>query len=349
MRRRAAAAAAAVAAGGALAAGLVLGSGDKEAAAQDDGAAGATARVERRTLVARSRVDGALGYAGERKVVTRLQGTVTWLPGEGAVVEPGEPLLELDGDPVVLFDGAVPAYRALRSGDEGEDVAQLERGLRDLGLDPGDVDGEFDAATAAAVRDWQEVHGLDETGQVELGRVVFLPGRRRISARDVEPGEPYRSGALRTTSTRRVVTLDLDAAEQQVAREGARVDVELPDGELAPGRVARVGTVATAPSDPEGGAATVEVVVRLTGKARRGTGLDQAPVSVELARERRTGVLAVPVTALIARRGGGYAVEVAGPGGSRGLVAVTPGLFADGLVEVEGDVREGDRVTVPAA
>jgi hypothetical protein len=61
--------------------------------------------------------------------------------------------------------------------------------------------------------------------------------------------------------------------------------------------------------------------------------------------------LVVPVDALLALASGGYAVEVVGPGGARHLVAVTPGLFddADGLVQVDGELRDGQRVVVPAS
>ena len=45
---------------------------------------------------------------------------------------------------------------------------------------------------------------------------------------------------------------------------------------------------------------------------------------------------------------GGYAVEVDEGGGSVRLVAVDPGFFADGLVEVDSDGLEpGDRVVIP--
>jgi multidrug efflux pump subunit AcrA (membrane-fusion protein) len=64
-------------------------------------------------------------------------------------------------------------------------------------------------------------------------------------------------------------------------------------------------------------------------------------VDVDFAVEHRQGVLAVPVKALLARQGGGYAVEL--PGGR--TVSVEPGLFADDWVEVSGDgLREGMRV-----
>jgi hypothetical protein len=55
----------------------------------------------------------------------------------------------------------------------------------------------------------------------------------------------------------------------------------------------------------------------------------------------------VPVEALVARRGGGYGVELAA---GRRVVPVETGLFAGGYVEIEGSgIREGTRVVVPDA
>jgi len=54
----------------------------------------------------------------------------------------------------------------------------------------------------------------------------------------------------------------------------------------------------------------------------------------------------VPVNALLARRGGGYGVELAG---GRRIAPVQAGMFADGYVEVSGgSIREGTRVVVPS-
>ena len=60
--------------------------------------------------------------------------------------------------------------------------------------------------------------------------------------------------------------------------------------------------------------------------------------------------LSVPVTALVGKSGGGFAVEVVLNGGRRDLVAVRVGLFdtGGGRVQVEGDLRAGDRVAVPS-
>jgi multidrug efflux pump subunit AcrA (membrane-fusion protein) len=66
---------------------------------------------------------------------------------------------------------------------------------------------------------------------------------------------------------------------------------------------------------------------------------------------RVTHALSVPVTALLAQAGGGYAVETVDAGGERHLVPVDLGAFDDtnGLVQVRGSgLRAGQRVVVPA-
>jgi hypothetical protein len=62
-------------------------------------------------------------------------------------------------------------------------------------------------------------------------------------------------------------------------------------------------------------------------------------------------VLAVPVNALVALAGGGYAVEEVDASGVHKLVAVSVGLFDDaaGMVQVSGSgLAAGQRVVVPA-
>ena len=77
---------------------------------------------------------------------------------------------------------------------------------------------------------------------------------------------------------------------------------------------------------------------------------DQAPVQVAITTEVVEGALNVPVTALVGKSGGGFAVEVVRADGRREVVAVKLGLFdaAGGRVQVEGDLHEGDHVVVPS-
>ena len=67
-------------------------------------------------------------------------------------------------------------------------------------------------------------------------------------------------------------------------------------------------------------------------------------MSVNFVQQRARHVLSVPVTALLATAGGGYTVqEAAAP---HRLLAVTPGLFAAGYVQISGaGIHPGLRVT----
>ncbi len=156
-----------------------------------------TTTVRRQDLVETEEVDGTLGYSDARTVVNRIAGTVTWTPKVGAVVHTNHRLYEVDGAPVYLLDGASPAYRTLQAGLQGDDVRQLERNLRRLGLDPDgamDVDGAWDAGTTAAVKRWQEHKGMTESGTIEKGRIVFAPGARRIGEIELKAGSSASGG-----------------------------------------------------------------------------------------------------------------------------------------------------------
>jgi hypothetical protein len=71
---------------------------------------------------------------------------------------------------------------------------------------------------------------------------------------------------------------------------------------------------------------------------------------VDITTEGVASALSVPVTALVGKSGGGFAVEVVRDGGRRELIAVKLGLFdtANGRVQVEGGLAEGDAVVVPS-
>jgi peptidoglycan hydrolase-like protein with peptidoglycan-binding domain len=339
----------------ALGAGVVVatsGSPSAAGAATTDGSV-AAATVTRRDLVLRDDVDGTLGYGDPRSIVASAPGTVTRLPTEGKVVLRGQSLYDVNARGVRLLYGTMPLWRRLAVGVEGEDVEQLERNLVELGHDPNGmtVDEVFDADTAAAVRSWQESLDLKETGVVESGDAVFLPGPRRIGQLETSVGAPVQPGqaVLQVTGTMPVVDIDLDATQQELARVGATVRVELPSGRVVRGRITSVGKVAEVATTAQGetGTPTVPVVVQLAEPAKR-DGLDGAPVVVSLERERARNVLAVPVEAILALRGGGEAVELVSAGGERTLTAVETGTFADGYVAVSGKgIAEGASVVVP--
>jgi peptidoglycan hydrolase-like protein with peptidoglycan-binding domain len=334
-----------------LAGGIAVLGGDDDpgAPASARAAVGDTASVEQRDLVDRDELDGTLGYADAATLVAGAAGTITSLRDPGDVVQRGETLYGIDGAPAAfLLYGRLPAWRDFTPWmEDGEDIRQLERNLRALGHDPDEeieIDDEWDWATTEAVERFQDERGLEEDGSLEQGEILFRRGPTRMGEAKADVGQSASPGRelAAISSTDRRVTVDIPATRQRLARKGDTVTVELPTGEDARGRIVEVGKVAEQPAE-EDGDPTIEVTIELRGKAARGSGLDQAPVDVGFAVERRDGVLAVPIKALLARQGGGFAVEVVDGGTSR-IVEVEPGLYADDFVEVEGDLQEGDIV-----
>jgi peptidoglycan hydrolase-like protein with peptidoglycan-binding domain len=314
-----------------------------------------TALVVRTDLSARELVAGTLGYQGFFTVASESDGgIITWLPAEGDVVRRGRPLFAVDGQPVTLLYGSLPAWRPFVPGmSAGPDVRQLQRNLSALGFDPGPADGVYGFATELAVQRWQQASGETVTGTIPLGAVAFLPGPLRVTATPEQPGAPVTPGAsvVSGTSLTAGVQVWLPLGGPSV-RRGDQVTVTMPDGiTTVPGTVTAVGSVATVPgasggpasgsqgsgaSSGSSGSQAAAIPVTITIRAPIPAGLDQAPVQVSIIQRRADGVLAVPVTALLATVGGGYAVQAAGPHGR--VIPVTTGLFdgASGLVAVTG-------------
>jgi hypothetical protein len=342
---------------GAGIAGVFSGSGPSAGRAAGGGYKTSTAVVERRSLTSQTQVAATLGDAGSYTVVNQASGTITGLPAVGKVIHQGKVLYRVSDSPVVLLYGKVPAYRPLSEGMTGRDVAELNRDLVRLGYaTSGDVAAVgwdyFGWDTKYALELLQEHLGItNRTGSLGLGDAVFLPTAAKVTAWGsgvVEGGAATPGSAILTaTSTTPEVTIDLDASQQTEVKAGDKVAIALPDGTTTPGVITSVGPVASTDSS---GTATITVQVALTHPKAAGR-LNQAPVTVSITTGSVTSALVVPVDALLAQPGGGYAVEVTGPGGTHHLVKVSAGLFDDaaGLVQVSGaGLAAGQHVVVPA-
>ena len=351
---------------------LAWGSAAKEPAA-NPALPPATAKVARTTLVETKKVSGTLGYGDAVPVGATQTGTLTWIAPVGSTVKRGEPLFKLDERPVVTIYGSLPLYRTLRANVESTDVEQFEENLSKLGYTGFTVDKAYTAATAEAARSWQADLGLPETGAVEPGQLVVTPGAVRVAEHTARVGDMLggesRGGSgggasvLSYTGTTRLVTVQLEVADQALAIKGRTVTVTVPGRGPVKGRISQTGTVATAPeqassapAEPAGNApagssstasdARIEVTVRIADQKKFGS-LDGAPVDVDFVSAARKNVLAVPVAALLALPKGSYGVEIV-EGGATRIVAVKTGMFAAGRVEISGDgIAEGVTVGVP--
>jgi multidrug efflux pump subunit AcrA (membrane-fusion protein) len=253
-------------------------------------------------------------------------------------------------------------YRSLEEGVSGPDARELNRNLVDLGYakrsDLEGTENEFGSTTADALTELQDDLGLKESGSLEPGDAVFLPGPLRITRVSATLGTTSQPGSpvAQATSTRRRVEVALDPTEAGTVAVGDRARVVLPDNSTAAGKVTRIGTVAGGASgsasgeESESTSSTIPVFVKLERDNDTGA-IDEAPVQVEITTDRVKDALSVPVTALLARAGGGYAVESVGDDSQRELVSVEVGAFdhANGLVQVTGSgLAAGDQVVVPA-
>jgi peptidoglycan hydrolase-like protein with peptidoglycan-binding domain len=312
-----------------------------------------TATVQRTDLTETLTESGQLEYGDPRDIGAVLTGTVTWAPPVGSVVTEGERLYRLDSDPVLRLDGTVPAWRDLGpSVTNGKDVRQLEEALSDLGyaddLDM-EVDNDWTWVTTIAVQRWQEDHGLEEDGELPLGRVVFTDGDVRVASVAVAEGTPAQPGTvvLQVSDTERTVTVSVDPTQQRLAPVNEKVQLEFPDGTTARGRIREVVHVEGDETTAEALNVTIAVAGPKADRKAVARQLDGTSVQVGFAHTVAEDVLAVPVTALVALVAGGYGVEKVGADGSRSYVAVTTGAFSETLVEVESaELAEGDEVVV---
>jgi multidrug efflux pump subunit AcrA (membrane-fusion protein) len=289
-------------------------------------------------------------------------------------------LLDAEVAPVLMY-GLVPMTRDFGPGTTGPDVEQLQANLVHLGYGSElQVDGVYDDATTQVVSAWQADRGAPVTGSIKRDEVVFLSGPVRIDAwtPDTQIGERVGGGGDVTAAptsgastsgsatlaevtplselptddpfaaddelqTSQQAVAELPVADRALVDTGDEVTVELPDGTEIAGTVSQ--TAATPTEDPSTGDAFFEIIIILADSADEiwiGTDIDVNIVS-DLAED----VTAVPVSALVALVEGGYALEQVNPDGGTDLVAVETGMFADGYVEVTGQVATGAEVVVP--
>ena len=136
-------------------------------------------------------------------MINQAVGSFSQLPTVGDVIEPGQVLYAVGGQPVVLLAGSTPAYRTMVAGISGPDALELNTDLAALGYGAATLRGSpvFSAATAAAVMKLQAHLGVAQTGVLAIDQVVFLPSAIRVTAVSATLGAAAQAGTAIATAT----------------------------------------------------------------------------------------------------------------------------------------------------
>jgi peptidoglycan hydrolase-like protein with peptidoglycan-binding domain len=210
----------------------------------------------------------------------------------------------------------------------------------------GPADGKAGRGTVRAITEWQKRLGVDPTGVIEVGDIIFvtsLPARLALDEAVVKPGGTLSGGepVLQGLSTAPRFEVPVTSAQAAMMPEGTKVTITSPSGD------AWVALAGTQQSDVETGSLSVA----LTGEADGsicGEGCGQIPVvgeallSSTIVTVPSTAGLVIPTAALVSGADGTLAVITAD--GER--LPVTVVAAARGMSVVEG-VDEGTRVRVP--
>lgn len=288
---------------------------------------------------------------------------VTGRRTQGTTVREGAVVMEVSGRPVIALVGPFPLFRVLKEGDEGKDVAMLQRALNRVRPDI-EVTGTFDEDTATSVRRLYRklgyeppvVGGGSDAVSVQPGEFLILPASPATLAKAI-PAVGSRVGTELLTYFSGFPFASCTADRLADVPVGAAV--EFPDAGLkgfysGPDSSEAVSSAASAQSasksEDANGAASA--AIRAAGHVTLTGGSAPAPGAVlkgMAAIEATKGpVLTVPLSAVQGGRDSASVVVVRQ--GAHATVPVKLGVIADGFVQITpvstDSLRAGDAVLV---
>jgi hypothetical protein len=328
--------------------------------------------VLRGTVTAARTIDVVASAPYSQIIVTAMPVTA------GERVRPGQVVAQIDGRPVVVLSGVLPAYRNLHEGEAGPDVGQLQRALSHLGYVNFDSPGFFGPSTALALLLFYRHLGYTAplyrpptpvgvpgplaatrhrpaaarprkpSAYLPMSEVVFIPARSALVVSvDAKTGTVVAAGpVLQLATGAPTVNGSLSQNQARMLRAGMAAWISAARPRLfTHGVITHVGSL---PSP--------------TGQAGQGfpvviTGLRPLPQHLIGVRVRLTlwlaatsgPVLAVPLAAVVTAHGSATVVRLTA-GRRRLSIRVRTGISADGLVAVQpvipGALKPGDRVVL---
>ncbi|MFD9890817.1 peptidoglycan-binding protein [Amycolatopsis sp. NPDC059027] len=215
-----------------------------------------TATVERRVLTSTVVLRGDVAAARQVDVtpsVSAQSGSAKALvtgirKKQGETIRPGEVFLEVSGRPLFALPGDKPAYRDLRPGAEGADVAQLQEALKTVGHDPREHDGRLGTGTKAALAAFYASTGYSAPSAGENDQQTLAAARDRIQAAERALEDAKSAGKAGPDPQAQRLTVgraeqDLNQARKNLTDVESRSGPMLPLGEVVflPAFPARVG------------------------------------------------------------------------------------------------------------
>lgn len=293
-----------------------------------------TAAVERRvlvdTVVLRGTVTPQLSLDltpstardGGKPVVTSLRAKI------GEPVLAGQVIVEVSGRPLIVLEGAIPAYRDLRPGTEGPDVEQLQRGLRTLGYANSDKRGTFGEATKRAV-------------------VKFYSDRGYVALTAGEDDEQRLSAGARSVTQAEWVLEDANRALEQARLAAAHDPGPAQTGEVVTAEIA----VGRAKSELAARRDELTTLRQRTGAMVPLSELAFLPTMPGRVEKLPVGVGEVVTSPLVRLSSGALSItsflspgqrELVDPGMSVKVSAELAGLESDGTIKTIGELIQDD-------
>jgi peptidoglycan hydrolase-like protein with peptidoglycan-binding domain len=170
--------------------------------------------------------------------VNRSAGVVTGTRIEdGVEVNAGSILYEVDLRPVVIAEGDVPSFREIGEGTVGEDVEQLQHFLTEVGYFFGESDGRAQSGTVQAIRAWQDALGIEVTGTVGPGDLIFVPSlpmRVALDGKTVYRGATLSGGEeiLQGLPAAPFFRIPVTEAQAVMVPTGTPINVSSPAGDI---------------------------------------------------------------------------------------------------------------------
>ena len=287
--------------------------------------------------------DGTLLFADIQTIVHPSAGTITALISPATIIANGDVLFAVDNVPTVALHGETPAWRTMTIDSEGHDVTQLETALRDLGYDTAGtltVDGVYTDYTAELVTQWQADLGVEETGTLEYGSIVFVGPDTQVGTVTAVLGEPVpAAGVLQVHGANRITRLEIDVRDVSSMAVGDTLQAQLPYGAMLDIVVTDLTPFETgvwlASGDP----------LELPAGAILA---DEVPVEVSWTVSSGEQVVVVPAAAIKRLDSGQYVVEVQnGSPSETAFVPIEIGQQSGSQVEVVSPLEVGTVIVSP--